>query len=157
MLSSHLFFWLPLFLFPFTVPCKIVFAKPEGLETWPYRLSFRFLTRFRSSSYFPMAVWIFCEPPHWYNGLCMKYSLASGSISSQKTAFFLLSAVKTHDSQAYRNMEMTRELISFTFDPRDMFVSLQMGFSIVRAVVACSILERTSGLEHHLKQLLQGT
>ena len=34
-LSSHLFFCLPLFLFPFTVPCRIVFAKPEDLETWP--------------------------------------------------------------------------------------------------------------------------
>ena len=44
-LSSHLFFCLPLFLFPFTVPCRIVFAKPEDLETWPNHLSFRFLTR----------------------------------------------------------------------------------------------------------------
>ena len=41
-LSSHLFFCLPLFLFPFTVPCRIVFAKPEDLETWPNHLSFRF-------------------------------------------------------------------------------------------------------------------
>ena len=40
-LSSHLFFCLPLFLFPFTVPCRIVFAKPEDLETWPNHLSFR--------------------------------------------------------------------------------------------------------------------
>ena len=30
-LSSHLFFCLPL-LFPFTVPCRTVFAKPEDLE-----------------------------------------------------------------------------------------------------------------------------
>ena len=44
-------------------------------------------------------------------------------------------------------MEMTKEHISFTFDPRDMLLSLQMGFSFVRAVVACAILERTSGLE----------
>ena len=44
-------------------------------------------------------------------------------------------------------MEMTRERISFTFDPRDMLLSLQMGFSFVRAAVACAILERTSGLE----------
>ena len=58
-LSSHLFFCLPLFLFPFTVPCRIVFAKPEDLETWPNHLSFRFLTRVRSSSYSPMAAWIF--------------------------------------------------------------------------------------------------
>ena len=34
-LSSHIFFCLPLFLFPFTVSCKIVFARPEDLETWP--------------------------------------------------------------------------------------------------------------------------
>ena len=49
-LSSHLFFCLPLFLFPFTVPCKIVFAKPEDLDIWPNHLSFRFLNRVRSSS-----------------------------------------------------------------------------------------------------------
>ena len=57
-LSSHLFFCLTLFLFPFTVPCRIVFAKSEDLETWPNHLSFRFLTRVRSSSYSPMAAWI---------------------------------------------------------------------------------------------------
>ena len=33
-LSSHLFFWLPLLIFPFTVPCRIGFAKPKDLETW---------------------------------------------------------------------------------------------------------------------------
>ena len=58
-LSSYLFFCPPLFLFPFTVPCRIVFAKPEDLETWPNHLSFRFLTRVRSSPYSPMAAWIF--------------------------------------------------------------------------------------------------
>ena len=58
-LSSHLFFCLPLFLFPFTGPCRTVFAKPENLETWPNHLSSRFLTRVRSSSYSPMAAWIF--------------------------------------------------------------------------------------------------
>ena len=43
-------------------------------------------------------------------------------------------------------MEMTRERISFTFDPRDM-LSFQIGFSFVRAAEACAILERTSGFE----------
>ena len=37
------------FLFPFTLPCRIVFAKPVDLETWPVHLSFHFLTRVRSS------------------------------------------------------------------------------------------------------------
>ena len=44
-------------------------------------------------------------------------------------------------------MEMTRECISFTFDPRDILLSLHMGFSLVRAAVAYAILERISGLE----------
>ena len=43
--------------------------------------------------------------------------------------------------------EMTRERISFTFDPRGMLLSLQIGFSFVRAAVACATLERISGLE----------
>ena len=58
-LSTHLFFCLPLFLFPFTLPFRIVFAKPEDLETLPNHLSFRFLTRVRTSSYSPMSAWIF--------------------------------------------------------------------------------------------------
>ena len=44
-------------------------------------------------------------------------------------------------------MEMTRERISFTFDPRDMLLFFHMGFSVVRAAVACSIPNRISGLE----------
>ena len=80
----------------------------------------------------------------------MKCSIASGSISSQNLKFCVLfsnSADKVHDSQAYRNMEITRERISFTFDPRDMLLSVHMVLSFVRAAVACAILERTSGLE----------
>ena len=33
--------------------------------------------------------------------------------------FFSGSAVKVHNSQAYRNTDMTRERISFTFEPRN--------------------------------------
>ena len=57
---SHLFLCMPL-LFPYTVPCRIVFAKPEDFETWPNHLSFHFLTRVRSLLYFPMAAWIFLQ------------------------------------------------------------------------------------------------
>ena len=57
-LSSHLFFCLPPLLFPFTVPCRIVFAKLEDLETWANHLCFRFLTRVRSSSYSLLAALI---------------------------------------------------------------------------------------------------
>ena len=146
--SSHLFFCLPLFLFSFTVPCRIVFAKPEDLETWQNYISFRFLTRVRSSSYSPMATWIFLRTSSlvaW--SLYEMFNSPRSHLISKACFLFSNSAVKVHDSQAYRNLEMTRERISFTFDPRDMLLSLQMGFSFVRAAVACAILERTSGLE----------
>ena len=55
-LSSHLFFCLPLFLFPFTVPCRIVFAKPEDLETWPNHLSFHLSFQAFSLSYYTTLV-----------------------------------------------------------------------------------------------------
>ena len=44
-------------------------------------------------------------------------------------------------------MEMTKEHISFTFDPRDILISLQMSLSFVKAAVAFAVLERISGLE----------
>ena len=62
-LSSHLFFCLLLLLFPFTVPCKIVFAKPEDLEIWTNHLSFHFLTMVRRSSYSSIVAWIFLQIP----------------------------------------------------------------------------------------------
>ena len=46
-LSSYLFFCQPVLLLLFTVPCRIVFAKQEDLETWPNHLSFRYLTMVR--------------------------------------------------------------------------------------------------------------
>ena len=40
---------------PLTVPCMIVFERPEDLETWPYHFSFLLLTVVSKSSYGPMA------------------------------------------------------------------------------------------------------
>ena len=61
MLSSHLFFCLPLFHFPFTVPCRTLFDMPDDLGMWPYHLSFRFFTLVRRSSYTPIAFWILLQ------------------------------------------------------------------------------------------------
>ena len=71
-LSSHLFFCLSPFLFRFTVPCRIVFAKPEDLLMWPNHLSYYFLNRVRSSSYSPMAAWFFMR-----TSSLVKWSLCS--------------------------------------------------------------------------------
>ena len=130
------------------MPCRIVFAKLEDLETWPNHLSFRFLTRVRSSSYSPMAALIFLRTSSLVTwSLYEMFNSLRLHLISKACVLFSSSADNVHDSQAYRNMEMTGERISLTFDPRDKLLSLQMGFSFVRAAVACAILERTSGLE----------
>ena len=57
MLSSHLFLCLPCLLPPFTVPCKMVLARPDERETLPHHCSLHFFTIFRSSCG-PIACWI---------------------------------------------------------------------------------------------------
>ena len=103
-LFSHLFFCLPLLLFPFTVPCRIVFAKPEDLEILANHLSFRFLTRVRRSSYSPMAAWIFLR-----TSLLVTWSLyemfnSLRSISSRRPVFFSLTLQSR--SMSHRHTEI---------------------------------------------------
>ena len=57
------------------------------------------------------------------------------------------SAVRVHDSQAYRKMDVTRERISRILELREVLLSIQIGFSLVNAAVACAILESISLLE----------
>ena len=58
MLSSHLFLCPPCLLPPFTVPCKMVLARPDERETWLYHCSLRHFTIVRRSSCGPIACWI---------------------------------------------------------------------------------------------------
>ena len=57
------------------------------------------------------------------------------------------SAVRVHDSQAYRKMDVTRERISCILELKEILLSIQTGFSLVNAAVACAILQSNSGLE----------
>ena len=43
------------------------------------------------------------------------------------------SAVRVHDSQAYRKMDVTRERISRILELREILLSIQTGFSLVNA------------------------
>ena len=56
-------------------------------------------------------------------------------------------AVRVHNSQAYRKMDVIRERISHVLELREILLSIQTGFSLVNAAVACAILESISGLE----------
>ena len=59
----------------------------------------------------------------------------------------LSSAVRVHDSQAYRKMDVTRQRINRILDLREILLSFQTGFNLVNAAVVCAILESISGLE----------
>ena len=58
MLSAHLFLCLLCLLPPFTVPCKMVLARPDERKTCPYHCSLRLFTMVRRSSCGPTACWI---------------------------------------------------------------------------------------------------
>ena len=58
MLSSHLFLGPPCLLPPFTVPCKMVLARPDERETWPYHCSLLLFTMVSRPSCGPFACWI---------------------------------------------------------------------------------------------------
>ena len=64
MLSSHLFLCLPCLLLPFTVPCKMVLARPDEREIWPYHCSLHLFTVVRWSSCGPIACWATSAPAH---------------------------------------------------------------------------------------------
>ena len=66
------------------------------------------------------------------------------------------SAVRVHDLQAYRKMDMTRECISRILELREILLSIQTGFCIVNAAVACAILESISAWNPHQLQLSSG-
>ena len=58
MLSSHLFFCLPLLLAPFSVSHNIAFDIPEDLEMWSFHLNVHFFISVRRWSCIPVASWI---------------------------------------------------------------------------------------------------
>ena len=60
------------------------------------------------------------------------------------------SAVRVHDSQAYRKIDVTRECISRILKLTETLLSFQIGFNLVSAASVCAILERISGLEPSL-------
>ena len=63
MLSSHLIFCLPRLLPPCTVPCKMVFARPEDLVMCPYHLSFRLLTVVKKTYLLLNDLYLYCLAP----------------------------------------------------------------------------------------------
>ena len=59
-------------------------------------------------------------------------------------------AVRVHDLQAHRKVDVTRERISRILELRKILLSFQIGFNLVNAAVVCAILESISGYEPSL-------
>ena len=74
------------------------------------------------------------------------YDSNLGHLISKACFFFSNSVVNVHVSQAYRNMEMTRERISFTFDPRIVVISPN----------GLQLCKSRSGLCNHVENLWFG-
>ena len=120
MLSSHLFLCLPCLLPPFTVPCKMVLARPDERETWPYHCSLRLFTVVRRSSCGEIACWILA----WTSllvtwSLYEMHSILRQHVISMACILLWKSAVRVRDSQAYRKIDVTRECISRILEWRD--------------------------------------
>ena len=79
----------------------------------------------------------------------MRCIVSCGNTSFPWPVFFFEALLLgyVHDSHAYRKMDVTRECISRILELREIFLSMQTGFSLVNAAVACAILESNSGLE----------
>ena len=57
------------------------------------------------------------------------------------------SAVRVHDLQAYRKMDVTGKRIICILELREILLSFQTGFRLVNAAVVYAILQSISGLE----------
>ena len=114
-LSSHIFFCLHLFLFLSLCPVGLSLLNQKTLR----RDQTTFLDQGQEFSIFSNAC------------LDLSANLLIGNMVlvrnvpqvayHLKGLLFSLTVVKVHDSQAYRNMEMTREGIRFTFGPKECF------------------------------------
>ena len=126
---------------PFTVPWKIVSARPIEQETWPYHYSLRLFTMVRNTSCGPIDCWILARTSSLVTwSLYEMRSILRKHLISMACILLWSSAVRVHDSQAYRKRDVRRECISHILELREIFLSIQIGFSLVNAAVACAIL-----------------
>ena len=82
MLSSHLFLCRSRLLPPFTVPCKMVLARPDERETCSYHFSLRLLTMVRRSSTGPIAGWILAKISSLVTMVCQRQRIKKPSVVS---------------------------------------------------------------------------
>ena len=88
MLSSHFFLFLPCLLPPFTVPCKMVLARPDAGATCLYHFNWRLFTMVRSLRVVRLPAGSWHGLPRWLHGLCMRCVISCASTSFPWLVFF---------------------------------------------------------------------
>ena len=102
----------------------------------------------RRSSCGPVACWILARTSSLVTwSLYEICSILQQHIISMACILLWSSAVRVHDSQAYRKMDVTKERISHILELGEILLSFQTGYDLVNAAVACAILDSISGLE----------
>ena len=105
MADSSLPFWL--------CPERWFLARPDERETWPYHCSLRLFTMVRRSSCGPIACWILARTSSLVTwSLYKMHSILRQHLISMACTLLWSSAVRVHDSQACRKMDVTMECIS---------------------------------------------
>ena len=93
----------------------------------------------RRSSCGPITCWFLARA-----SLYEMHSILWWHLISMACIFLWSSTLRVHDSQTYRKMNVTRELIRCILELREILLSFQIGFNHVHV---CAILESISGLE----------
>ena len=110
----------------------MVLARPDERETWPYHCSLPLFTMVRSSRG-PIACWILARTTSSLVDsmifVCDVYLAETPHFHGLYSS--LSPAVRVHDSQTYREMDVTRERIIRIFELREILLSFQTGCSLV--------------------------
>ena len=109
--------------------CKMVLAITDERDTCPYHCSLRLFTMVRSSCG-QIACWILARTSSLVTwSLYEMRSILRYHFISMACILRWSSAVRVHDSKAFRKMDMTRNRISQILELREIFLSFQTGFN----------------------------
>ena len=121
MLSSHLFFCLPCLLPPFTVPCKMILARPNERKTCPYHCSLRLFAMVWRSSGGLIAFWILARTSSLVTwSLCEMHSILQSHLISMACILLWSSSVRVRDSelwQPYHGLDTRKYSTRWTGQP----------------------------------------
>ena len=113
MLLSHLFFCLPCLLPPFTVPLKMILARPDEWETSPYHFSLRLFTMVKRSLCGLISCWILAQASSLVTwSLHELHGVSCGSTSFPWLKFFFAALLWGAQMSSGRNPKGAIQLLT---------------------------------------------